>query len=238
MIIGRIPNADANNLIPVSDEAYGVSVEALTETDTRFSFNIHFGTGLVEGVNDLPDTAFGIVGLMKREGTAGPWAFVASDCLLSVEWARDIPHTGLFGTVTEIWRAGGVVLPPVRPKRGGRQNVDVGYGRSGPRYTLGLNGANYEGHVDYGQGDVPRVVVSGPGAPDGFDFPIRLVMGAGAPGSLDYPEIRDIVLEGKLGYKATLTAENKAEWGVDSNHMHFRLYQEGVIDGFPVDIDF
>lgn len=236
MILGSIPNADANNLIPHSDEAYGVSVEALTETNTRFSFNIHGGTGLTERVDDLPDTLSVIVGLMTRSGTAGPWGFVAADCLLSVEWERSPGYTGRFGTVKEIWRAAGVELPPVLPKTGGRNNVDVGYSRAGPRYTLGLDGANYVGYVDYGKGDVPRVQVSGPIG--GFPFPIRLVMGISAAGSPVAPaEIRDIVLDGKLGYKVDLTAENKAEWGVVTADMHLRIYQEGIVDGFPVDID-
>lgn len=244
MIIGTLPNDNQNNLIPIVDEVQGVTTEALTETDTAFSFNIHGGTGLTEGgAEDLPNNLDVVVGLMQRSGTDGPWDFTTADCALWVNWTRGTPvdgfgvYTGLPGTVTEIWGSFGTTLTPTTRKHG-RLNVDVGYVRQGPRYTIGMEGANYVGYVDYhGQGSSPRAIVSAPVGD--FPFPLRLVMYITSIGSAGASpaEIRDVVLEGKLGEKATLTADNKAEWGVDSDHLHLRIYQLGIVNGFPVDID-
>jgi len=243
MILGSLPNTDQNNLIPIGDETAGVTTEALTETDTAFSFNIHGGTGLTEGGTDLPDTLVVTVGLMERSGTDGPWSFTQNDCALWVKWTRPFPppdfqYLGLPGTVTESWGSFGTTFTPTARKNG-RSDVDVGYVRQGPRYTLGLEGANYVGYVDYHRrgGAVPRAIVSAPAG--GFPFPLRLVMSITTSGGgvASPAEIRDIVLEGKLGEKATLTADNKTEWGVDSAHPHLRIYQLGIVPGFPVDID-
>lgn len=241
MIIGSLPNANRNNLLAaITDTASGVSTEALTDTDQGFHFTFHGGTGLTEGEDDLPNVLFVAAGLMERSGTDGPWSFTVADCAISVEWTRQTPvdgffqYSGLPGTVTEIWRSFGVEIPPIAPKIGGRLNVDVGYSRPGPRYSLKLNGANYEGWVDYGLGEVPRAIVSAPSG--GFPFPLRLVMmleGAGLP---SVPaEIADVMLEGQIGQKALLSAENKTEWGVTD--LHLRIRQLGVVPGAPVDID-
>lgn len=225
MIIGTLPNADRNNLIPVVDEAFGVTTEALLHTDTQFSFNIHGGTGLVEGTDDLPNNLSAIVGLMERPGTDGPWGFVAADCPLSVEWEYDA------GTVTEIWKTFGVEIVSAR-----RENIDIGWIRPGPRYTLRLNGADYEGHIDIKKGDPLRCVVPAPAG--GFPFPLRLVMGVSTIGLGTCPvEVRDVIIEGQIGHKALLSAEQKVEWGVLTTDMHLRIYQVGEVPGAPVDIN-
>lgn len=230
MIIGTLPNADQNNLIPSSDQAWGVSAEALIKTDSQFSFNAHFGTGLTEGIDDLPNNVTLVAALMERSGTAGPWTFSTADCLIWYTWERDIPHTGMFGTVTEKWGTAGTEIVSAR-----RLNVDVGYARKGPRVTLRLNGPEFEGHVDFVKGNPLRCVVPSPVG--GFPFPLRLVMGVSAIGAIDLPAIRDIIIEGQIGQKFSLSAEQKAEWGVDSAHPHFRIYQSGIVPGAPLDID-
>lgn len=232
MIIGTLPNADENNLIPVGEDAQGVTTEALTDTDQRYIFTVHGGTGLVEGIDDLPDTSSVLVGLMERSGTAGPWSFVAADCALWYLWERDIPHTGKAGTVTEKWGTFGAEIVSAR-----RLNVDVGYSRPGVRVSLGLNGPDYEGWViDEGEA-APRAIVSAPSG--GFLFPLRLVMSVSATGVAGAApfEVRDIVLEGQIGQKATLSAENKIAWGVTTADLHLRIFERGVVPGAPVDID-
>lgn len=226
MIIGTLPHADRNNLIPVSDSAEGVTAEALLRTDTQFSFNIHFGTGLVEGTDTVPSTITAIVGLMERPGTAPPYSFLAADCPLAVNWLYD------FGTntVKEVWTTFGVEIVSAR-----RLNIDVGWTRPGPRYTLRLNGADYEGHIDFVKGDPLRCVVPAPAG--GFPFPLRLVMGLSAAGAIDFPSVRDVILEGQIGHKALLSAEQKDEWGVVTTDLHFRIYQVGDVPGAPYDID-
>lgn len=226
MIIGTLPNADRNNLIPTSDAAWAVSAEALIKTDSQFSFNIHFGTGLVEGTDTVPATITAIVGLMERPGTDGPWVFAAADCPLAVNWLYDLGTN----TVTEVWTTFGVEIVSAR-----RSNIDVGWSRPGPRYTLRLNGADYEGHIDFVKGDPTRCVVPAPVG--GFPFPLRLVMGLSAAGAIDFPSVRDIILEGQIGQKFNLSAEQKAEWGIITTDMHFRIYQVGAIPGAPLDVD-
>lgn len=238
MIIGTLPNADQNNLIPVDDGASGVSAEALIKTDSQFSFNINGGSSLVEGVDDPSNLLTVTVGLMERSGTEGPWGFALADCPIAVTWTRGFPvdgfgnYTGLPGTVTEKWFSFGVEIVSAR-----RLNVDVGYTRQGPRYTLRLNGPEYEGHVDFVKGNPLRCVVPSPVG--GFPFPLRLVMNVSAIGESGgfIPEVRDIILEGQIGQKFSLSATQKAEWGVDSDHSHFRIYQSGIVPGAPLDID-
>jgi hypothetical protein len=62
-------------------------------------------------------------------------------------------------------------------------------------------------------------------------------MSVSAAGAIDVPEVRDIILEGQIGQKASLIAETKTEWGVDSDHLHLRIRQKGIVPGFPVDIN-
>lgn len=171
--------------------------------------------------------------------TNGTGTNTISNCPIAVSWTRGYPvdglgvYTGLFGTVTEKWISFGVEITAAR-----RTDVDVGYVRPGPRYTLLLSGSEYRGYIDYiaTGGKTPQCVVAGPIG--GFDFPLRLAMDIAAPGAgFANAEIRDIVLGGRLGQKTILSSANKTAWGVDSAHLHLRIRQTGTVPGAPYDID-
>jgi hypothetical protein len=171
--------------------------------------------------------------------TAGTGTHYISNIPISVEWTRETPvdgsfnYLGLPGTVTEIWRSFGIEIPEA-----GRTDVDVGFARPGPRYTILLAGSECSGYVDYtpSGGHKPRFKIPAPST--GFPFPLRLAMHASHVGSLaTNAEIRNVMLGGNLGEKSILSTANKAKWGVDSDHLHLRIYQTGIVDGFPVDID-
>jgi hypothetical protein len=164
--------------------------------------------------------------------TAGTGTHFISNCLMSVEWLRGEPYSGLPGTVTEIWRSFGIEILDAR-----RTDVDVGFSRSGPRYSILLSGSECRGYVDYSAagGKTPRCIIPAPST--GFPFPLRLAMSLSQSGAAAAnAEIRDVMLGGNLGEKSILSAANKAKWGVGSN-LHLRIYQTGIVDGFPVDID-
>lgn len=175
--------------------------------------------------------------------TAGTGTHYISNVILSVEWERNpldpvtFEYTGLHGTVTEIWRSYGIEAPQGRTF-GGRVNVDIGYVRAGPRYSVLISGAECRGYIDYvsAGGIPPRAKVSA--GPYGFPYPLRLGMHISeTTDPVTTANIRDVQLAGKLGQKTILSHDNKEAWGVDSDHLHLRIYQVGAVNGFPVDID-
>lgn len=229
--IGTISSADRNNFIPVAGgDSAALTMEALTETFSRYDFT--FQNSSVDGNIQFSYTTL-IAGLLpNRTGIAGPYTFTAADCPLSVEWNLSI--AGVPGTVTEIWRSFGTEIVPSR-----RLNVDPGFTaagivmRKGPRYTFLLSGTEYRGYVDYAPtgGHKPQCKVEGPVG--GFVFPIRLGLRASFG---DYIHVTDIMLGGNLGEKTIYSAAEKTADGI-TTHFHFRIFQNGILDGLPVDID-
>lgn len=315
-----------------------ISFTAVSGTDVLSALVPHFANGhevrvhnlggalpspLVAGtsyfVRDLSGSTFKLAatsgGAVIDITTNGTGTNYISNVLLSVEWTRGTPvdggsnYLGLPGTVTEIWRSYGIEIP-----NAGRLDVDVGFSRTGPRYSILLSGSEIRGYVDYAaaSGRDARCIVSGPSA--GFPFPLRLGMHASQVGAVGTDgEIRDVMLGGNLGEKSILSLANKLKWGLmvpftaDSttniltstmtlladghslrvtntggtlpsplvagtpyfvrdlsgntfklaatsggaaidlttngtgtnylNRTHLRIYQTGIVDGFPVDID-
>lgn len=75
-VIGTIPNVDKNNLIPpTASGGTGYTIEALTDTWSRYDFTFHGGTLMTEGVDDFTTSLQVMAGLIPRIGINEPYYF-------------------------------------------------------------------------------------------------------------------------------------------------------------------
>lgn len=234
-VIGTISNVEKNNLVPSLGEGYGLTVEPLLRTFSRYDFTFQFtgGNGDSPGGTDL--SIIMLAGLLPRVGIDAPYSFTSSSCPLSVEWVRNDPidgsfqYAGLPGSFTEIWRTFGVELAR-------RLNVDPGFsGRKGQRYTLLLSGTEYRGYVNYNPsgGNTPLAIVAGPIG--GFDYPIRLGMAIHDAFSIEL-QVQDVIVGGDVGSKTIYSLRDKQEdsqivFTADSGTDVLTSTAHGYVDG-------
>jgi hypothetical protein len=221
---------------------YQATVDRMIQTYTRFDFGIHWsGT---DGTVEFPAADLPQVGLVNdsiiAEGSPAwdpPSSQSAANAPLYVKWtAGTLP-----GTIKENYFSNGSLAAT-------RDNVDPGFGsvhiqdsdpvdegRSGPRYSFVLSGAEYRVYVNQsGFGQKPILIMSSD-VTSGFNFPLH-ILGFASKKIV----IRNIVMGGDNIPTSIYSLRDQTEdFGAVQNVLHLRIYQKGRysgVDGISTDI--
>lgn len=225
----------------------GTSIQAITQQYQRFDFEMTFEDVISDGnAGDIPyDTDFGESGfgvaLHERANAEAPYPIPdAADCPLSVEWsvplAEDYWDTYPEGTVREVWKSYGSVLlvrEGVDPGRNpfamdGTEVINAlgDEARSGPRYSMMVNGSEISAHQDYkvGGGFIVKVSLG-----DDIVFPLRLTCWTSPDSNAN---LRNAMFSGALHPSTILSDKNQmAAYGSIQTELHLLMREVSPYPG-------
>lgn len=237
MVVKVSPHADKNNFF---GSAYGVSIESLPRTWSRFDFGIHWtGTeGAVTGFTSI-----------------GPSVHLLSDLAIVSDLPQGTSHVSVrwqasatSGEIKEYyydehsfggsWPTALVTRDNVNPGWGAirvQDNDSPDAGIPGPRYTFMLSGTEFRIYVDgMPFGNKPILIVPAPST--GFPFPLYLVINV--PASF---VVRNITASGNLDPSTIYSEREQIEdFGAAQTRLFLRIYQRSqysaVDQGLPLDV--